>query len=142
MFFVCFRYIKPTMGDLILSKLHRRLNSHNQLMNSGLVIQNVNQNSIRIDKLDTICQKKMFLKYTPIMFFLVSSESELVKLELMTYNEEVFEIVDFAVESSEDLFDFVVDKFKNVSYSACSGITKVNIRPEKLERYRTDEDSL
>ena len=62
-------------------------------MNSGLVIQNVNQNSIRIDKLDTICQKKMFLKYTPIMFFLVSSESELVKLELMTYNEEVFKVV-------------------------------------------------
>ena len=130
------------MGDLVLSKLLRQLSSYNHLMNSGLVIQNVNQSSIRIDKFDTICQKRMFLRYTPIMFFLISSESELVKLELMTYNEEVFEIVDFAVESSEDLFDFVVDKFKNVNYSNCSGVKKSNIRPEKLPRYRNDEDTL
>ena len=98
------------MGDLVLSKLLRQLSSYNQLMNSGLVIHTVNLSSIRIDKFDTICQKRMFLKYTPIMFFLISSESELVKLELMTYNEEVFEIVDFAVERYENLFDFVVDK--------------------------------
>ena len=129
------------MGELAIQKLHRQLSSHNQLMNSGLVIQNVNQNSIRIDKLDAF-KPEIFLKYTPIMFFLVSSEHQLIKLELMTYNEEVFEMVDFAVDSSEDVFDFVINKFKNLNFSVCSGVRLENIKAAKLKKYIKDDNTI
>ena len=58
------------------------------MTNSGLSIQDVNDNCIRIDKFGSNCKDKMFLKYSPIMFFLVSFEADTLKLEFMTYNEQ------------------------------------------------------
>merc|ERR550539_320399 len=54
----------------------------------------------------------MFLKYSPILFFLVSYDVDTLKLELMTYNEQVFDILDFSTENSDDIFNFVENKFK------------------------------
>ena len=112
------------------------------MTNSGLSIQDVNDNCIRIDKFDSNSKDKMFLKYSPIMFFLVSFESDTLKLELMTYNEQVFDILDFSTESSDDIFNFIDNKFKNITFSNCSGVKKENIKPRKLKRYLSDNDTL
>ena len=138
-------YTSLKMGDMramVMSRLHSQLCQRNQMTNSGLSIQDVNDNCIRIDKFDSNSKDKMFLKYSPIMFFLVSFESDTLKLELMTYNEQVFDILDFSTESSDDIFNFIDNKFKNITFSNCSGVKKENIKPRKLKRYLSDNDTL
>ena len=76
------------------------------------------------------------------MFFLVSYDVDTLKLELMTYNEQVFDIFDFSAENSDDVFNFVENKFKNFTFSHCSGVKKENIKPRKLKRYLSDNDTL
>ena len=111
-------------------------------LNSELSIQNINNTCIRIDMLNSFNKDQMFLQYSPIMFFLLSPESDLVKMELMTYNEQVFDILNFNGESSGDLYSFILNKFKNVTFSCCSGVKKENIKPRKLKKYLTDNDTL
>ena len=130
------------MRAMVMSRLHSQLIHRNQIMNSGLSIQDIDGNCIRIDKFDTNCKEKMFLKYSPIMFFLVSYDVDTLKLELMTYNEQVFDIFDFSAENSDDVFNFVENKFKNFTFSHCSGVKKENIKPRKLKRYLSDNDTL
>ena len=76
------------------------------------------------------------------MFFLLSSESDHVKLELMTYNEQVVDILNFKSENSGDLFSFILNKLKTVTFSCCSGVKKENIKPRKLKKYLSDNDTL
>ena len=133
------------MGDMramVMSRLHSQLSHRNQMTNSGLTIQDVNDNCIRIDKFGSNSKDKMFLKYSPIMFFLVSFEGDTLKLEFMTYNEQVFDILDFSTDNSDDIFNFIEHKFKNITFSHCSGVKKENIKPKKLKRYLSDNDTL
>ena len=58
----------------------------------------------RIDKLlaQSSSRLQQFLRYSPVMFFLVSSDRSrpMLRLELMTYNEQVSTILIFSVATS------------------------------------------
>lgn len=139
-----------TMGELgssVMAGVYRELMALAENSDKGLSVQRVSGNSVRVDRFEGLGARDtaMVLNYTPIMFFLVTTDKETnntVKLVLMTYNEQIFESLEFNLENIGDLFNFIISKFCEVTFVHCSGVRKENIKATKLKNYLNDDDTL
>ena len=139
-----------TMGELgtsVMAEVHRSLMTFAENCDKGLSVQRVSGNTVRVDRFESLGSRDqaIFLNYSPIMFFLVTTDKvkpNTVKLLLMTYNEQVFDSLNFSLENIDDLFNFIISKFCEVTFSHCSGVRKENVKPRKLKNYLNDDDTL
>ena len=136
------------MGELgtgVMAGVYRELMTLSE--DKGLSVQRVSGNTVRVDRFEGLGSRDqaMFLNYSPIMFFIVTSDKvtpNTVKLLLMTYNEQVFDSLEFSLENIDDLFNFIISKFCEVTFSHCSGVRKENVKTRKLKNYLNDEGTL
>ena len=134
-------------GSGVMAGVYTSLLTRCEASHTGLSVQRVSGNCVRVDRFDNLgpWDQPGFLSYSPIMFFLVSYDKlrpSLVKLQLMTYNEQVFDSLEFEVEKMSELFSFITSKLCDVTFSNCSGVRKENIKPRKLRKYLGDDDTL
>ena len=135
------------LGTSVMAGVHRSLMTLTENSDKGLSVQRVSANTVRVDRFESLGfrDQAMFLNYSPIMFFLVTTDTvtpNTVKLQLMTYNEQVFDSLNFSLENIGDLFNFIISKFCEVTFSHCSGVRKENVKPRKLKNYLNDDDTL
>merc|ERR1719264_157225 len=91
-----------------LEVLHGQLTRLSQAGRSGITIQRLGSN-LRVDLLQPH-QRKTFIRFSPVVFFIVSptSDASLVQVELLTYNEQVFQMATFGFEAVEQIHTFMV----------------------------------
>ena len=135
------------LGTSVMAGVYRELMALSADSDKGLSVQRVSGNTVRVDRFEGLGTRDqaMFLNYSPIMFFLVTSDKvtpNTVKLLLMTYNEQVFDSLEFSLENIGDLFNFIISKFCEVTFSHCSGVRKENVKTRKLKNYLNDDDTL
>jgi len=135
------------MDDQMMTQLFQDLLEMNRPQGSldiKLSIQRVSQNCIRIDKYSANDNRdQTFLQYSTNMFFLLSSSRNGVKLDLMTYNEQLYESMDISsINRSSDIFNVISNIFHSLSFSLCSGVKKENIKAKKLKKYLGDNETL
>ena len=51
-------------------------------------------------------------------------------------------MTDYSPDNIGDMFNFVLQQFSNVTFSSCSGVKKENVKPRKLKKYLSDNDTL
>ena len=135
------------LGTSVMAGVYRELMALSADSDKGLSVQRVSGNTVRVDRFESLGSRDqaMFLNYSPIMFFLVTSDKvtpNTVKLLLMTYNEQVFDSLEFSLENIGDLFNFIISKFCEVTFSHCSGVRKENVKTRKLKSYLNDDGTL
>ena len=133
------------LGTSVMAGVYRELLALS--VDKGLSVQRVSGNTVRVDRFEGLGSRDqaMFLNYSPIMFFIVTSDKvtpNTVKLLLMTYNEQVFDSLEFSLENIGDLFNFIISKFCEVTFSHCSGVRKENVKTRKLKNYLNDDGTL
>ena len=136
------------LGSSVMAGVYRELMALAENSDKGLSVQRVSGNSVRVDRFEGLGsrdQAAMFLSYSPIMFFLVTNDkvtNSTVKLLLMTYNEQIFDSLEFNLENIGELFNFIISKFCEVTFSHCSGVKKENVKAAKIKNYLNDDDTL
>ena len=132
------------MGDLVSSnqsllvKLNTYLVKHLENLNTVL---NLNHEYIRVDHPGSLIRDGFFLTFSPTIFFIITCDNQNMKLQLMTYNEQVFDSYMFSVDRSEDLSSCLLQLLQK-TYTYCTGVKRENVKKDKLKEYLNDEETL